>query len=204
MQDYLDEDLLPRSCSEETDSTDQICHPLNSVNAGQGDVSTPCGGTTCNQGCPAGGKHAVHLFSFGFGWGARPPRPMDKIFDCRVLTNPSKVSRTGRTGLDKRLREEVLNAPGTEEFVKRSVEHIVRELTCVERGDEGSVRLDGCDASAEQKSRHADFCFAFGCHGGEHRSVSVVLEVERRLKEESQRNPRLNAFEINVEHMVVS
>jgi len=153
------------------------------VNAG--DPAADADAADVNAGDPAADADAeVAIFSFGFASGARPlslaiqsrasqtalNSVLARTFDCRKLVNPSKQSRTGRTGLDKRLRDEVLHAPGTEAFITRCVEDILEETA----SDTVRPRSDDEHRTLLQ--------YNFGCHEGKHRSVSVAIAVAKRLQ----------------------
>lgn len=178
---YLDESLLPPTNSEEDEKS------LEDV-SGSSAADTAQPSTTMEPLHELSGSTTVFLCSFGFDNGPRPPDlnaedanysgSLDgtrdttsapcKTFDCRQLVNPSKASRKGRTGLDKRLRDEVLQAPGTAEFVRKAADRIVHDI-------------ESSDSVSEKKMTNA-FQFNFGCHGGEHRSVAVAVDVAQKLQ----------------------
>ena len=194
---YLDDDLLPPADCDESVAPEEdgdsraredadMMHrqPLNG-NVNAGDPAADADAADINAGDPAADAEAeVAIFSFGFASGARPPSlaiqsrasqtalnsVLARTFDCRKLVNPSKQSRTGRTGLDKRLRDEVLHAPGTEAFITRCVEDILEETA----SDTVRPRSDDEHRTLLQ--------YNFGCHEGKHRSVSVAIAVAKRLQ----------------------
>jgi UPF0042 nucleotide-binding protein len=111
--------------------------------------------------------HAQHLLvsclSFGFKNGV--PLDADLVFDVRFLPNPHFVPEfRDKTGKDPEVAKFVRGFPQTEEFLERVtglleylLPHYVRE---------GKSYLT----------------IAFGCTGGQHRSVMMVEEMARRLK----------------------
>ena len=189
------------SDSGESDSGDHVVYGSNTrpLNANAAQADCPCDeeadepfdhatllqnlGATRNR---RGLLKTVMVFSFGFAQGPRPPtlgttccyKEMPegcirhRTFDCRKLVNPSKKSRSSRTGLDKRLRNEVLHAPGTEEFVKKCLDEIIADLA-------KTAFPDGDDP----ENHPLIFRYDFGCHVGKHRSVAVTLAVAQRLEQ---------------------
>ena len=134
----------------------------------------------------------VVLCSFGFEEGSRvAAAAATRMFDCRHITNPSKQSRKGRTGLDKRLRDEVLQSPGCREFVKACAQEILDDMAA---------------ASARVQDDATTLTFGFGCARGKHRSVSICLEVERVLIRSAQEmdSSQLESFTLDVEHLNIS
>lgn len=115
------------------------------------------------------GVLTIEICTFGFEQGPRPARDdMDLMFDCRAIVNPSKLSRKGRSGLDKRLREEVLKSPGCTEFVNNCV---------------ASIRDVAISTSKDILTGHCSrpVKVGFGCAGGTHRSVSIAIAVASKL-----------------------
>jgi len=88
--------------------------------------------------------------------------------ECVTCGSQFQVSRHGRTGLDKRLRDEVLKTPGCSEFVAECLGQMT-EL----------IELAMQQAPSE---RPAKLVFGFGCAAGKHRSVSICVEVCLLLK----------------------
>lgn len=136
--DYLDDALLPNSDSE-GESDEELGHCGGNLN--QGAINTDekfinpednAGATKSDNDHDTKVPKTLIFYSFGFEYGCKPsvgPRrpPIGTMLrDCRRIENPSKVSRTGRTGLDKRLRDEVLNAAGAEEFWTDDVNAILQ------------------------------------------------------------------------------
>ena len=121
------------------------------------------GGAYSQEGCILN----VELVSFGFEAGPRlAADEATKIFDCRAVVNPSKLSRKGRTGLDKRLRDEVLQSPGCESFITECMQVIRDTIQSTSPEGAGSERT---------------LVFGFGCAAGHHRSVSIAETILTRL-----------------------
>ena len=105
----------------------------------------------------------VSVVSFGFKYGI--PVDTDFLADMRFLPNPHWIPELrARTGLDPEVSAYVLSQPGAAEFVDRWVELVVGVA----------------DGYLGQGKRFAQV--AIGCTGGKHRSVTVTLEVVRRLQ----------------------
>jgi UPF0042 nucleotide-binding protein len=107
----------------------------------------------------------VSLISFGFKHGA--PLDVDTLFDVRFLPNPHyDPELRPLTGHDEPVREAVLSGDGAREFLERA-------------GDLLSFLIP--HYAAEGKTY---FTLGLGCTGGRHRSVVVVEELARRLRQE--------------------
>jgi UPF0042 nucleotide-binding protein len=107
----------------------------------------------------------VSLISFGFKRGA--PLDVDTLFDVRFLPNPHyDPELRPLTGHDEPVREAVLSGDGAREFLERA-------------GDLLSFLIPRY--AAEGKTY---FTLGVGCTGGRHRSVVVVEELARRLRQE--------------------
>jgi UPF0042 nucleotide-binding protein len=105
----------------------------------------------------------VSCLSFGFKNGV--PLDADIVFDVRFLPNPHFVPEfRKRTGKDPKVAAYVRSFPQTEEFLERVTELMLYLLP--HYVDEGKSYLT----------------VAFGCTGGQHRSVMMAEEVRRRLK----------------------
>ena len=104
----------------------------------------------------------VRLLSFGFKYGI--PAHADLVLDLRFLPNPHFVEALRpKTGMDPEVSKYVLDAPQTQEFLRR-----LRPLL---------------DFSLPQHAREgkAYLTVAFGCTGGRHRSVAIAEELGRQL-----------------------
>lgn len=105
----------------------------------------------------------VSCLSFGFKNGV--PLDADLVFDVRFLPNPHFVPEFRRkTGKDPKVAEYVRSFPQTREFLDR-VSDLMLYLLPHYVG-EGKSYLT----------------VAFGCTGGQHRSVMMAVEVAKRLK----------------------
>jgi len=104
----------------------------------------------------------VSLVSFGFRYGIPPDA--DLVFDVRFLPNPQFVAHLRKfSGKDKRVARYIRSFPQTGEFLKRIegllsylIPHYIRE---------GKSYLT----------------IAFGCTGGQHRSVMMAEQIRRNL-----------------------
>jgi UPF0042 nucleotide-binding protein len=106
----------------------------------------------------------VYVLSFGYRYGV--PADSDLVFDVRFLPNPNYVPEyKHRTGLDARVARYIRSFPQTQEFVGRITSLLVYLLPHYVR--EGKSYLT----------------IAFGCTGGQHRSVYIADEIRRRLAE---------------------
>jgi RNase adapter protein RapZ len=105
----------------------------------------------------------VSCLSFGFKNGV--PLDADLVFDVRFLPNPHFVPEfRKKTGKDPKVAEYVRSFPQTEEFLDR-VSDLMLYLLPHYVG-EGKSYLT----------------VAFGCTGGQHRSVMMAVEMARRLR----------------------
>src|SRR5580658_4701673 len=105
----------------------------------------------------------VSCLSFGFKNGV--PLDADIVFDVRFLPNPHFVPEfRKRTGKDPKVAAYVRSFPQTEEFLERVSELMLYLLP--HYVEEGKSYLT----------------VAFGCTGGQHRSVMMAEEIKRRLK----------------------
>jgi RNase adapter protein RapZ len=105
----------------------------------------------------------VSIRSFGYKHGA--PRDADLLFDVRFVPNPHWVPELRpQRGTDPAVRDYVLGAEGTAEFVER-VDGLLAFLI---------PRFE-----AESKSY---LTIGIGCTGGHHRSVAIAEELAERLR----------------------
>ncbi|HVE77023.1 MAG TPA: RNase adapter RapZ [Actinomycetota bacterium] len=115
------------------------------------------------EGTPGAGI-AVNVISFGYKHGL--PLDADMVFDCRFLPNPHWVDELRPlNGTHRRVRGYVLNAEGTEPFLKKARDLIAEMLP-------GFVK----------EGRHY-LTIGVGCTGGKHRSVVIAEEITRFLTE---------------------
>ena len=106
--------------------------------------------------------------SFGFKNGV--PTEADLVFDVRFLPNPHFVPEFRKlTGKDPKVARYVLQFPQTKEFLDRT-EDLLKFLL-----------------PHYIKEGKSYLTVAFGCTGGQHRSVFIAEEMKRRLAEEGYR-----------------
>jgi RNase adapter protein RapZ len=112
----------------------------------------------------ASGKNIlVSCVSFGFRQGV--PEDADLVFDVRFLPNPHFVPEfRSLTGRDPRLAKYIRSFPQTREFISRISELLIYLLPHYIH--EGKSYLT----------------IAFGCTGGQHRSVMIAEEVGKHLR----------------------
>jgi UPF0042 nucleotide-binding protein len=104
----------------------------------------------------------VSCLSFGFKNGV--PLDADMVFDVRFLPNPHFVPEfRKKTGLDPRVAAYVRGFPQSKEFLSKVTEMMLYLLP--HYVEEGKSYLT----------------VAFGCTGGQHRSVMMAEEVKKRL-----------------------
>jgi UPF0042 nucleotide-binding protein len=105
----------------------------------------------------------VHLISFGFKYGV--PADVDALFDVRCFKNPFyDPLLKAKTGLDKEIKDYVLEDENLCEFVDK-VEEMILFLYPL-----------------YQKEGKSFFNIGIGCTGGKHRSVVIVHELLKRLE----------------------
>jgi RNase adapter protein RapZ len=105
----------------------------------------------------------VSCVSFGYKHGL--PEDADLVFDVRFLPNPHFVPEfRALTGRDRRVAEYIRSFPQTQEFISRISELLIYLLPHYIR--EGKSYLT----------------ISFGCTGGQHRSVMIAEDVNKRLR----------------------
>ncbi len=124
---------------------------------------------------PREGRLSVSLISFGFKHGT--PLDVDMLLDVRFLPNPhyDPVLRP-LTGHNEPVRDAVLGQSETKEFLAR-----LRDLLAFlipRYGAEGKTY----------------FTLGIGCTGGRHRSVAIVEDLARHLKEVGVEGPEIDLF----------
>jgi UPF0042 nucleotide-binding protein len=103
------------------------------------------------------------LTSFGFKYGI--PLDADMVSDLRFLPNPFWVPELRHsTGLDANVRDYVLAQPGAAAFLDQEF----ALLTTVVEG-------------YRRENKH-DVMVAFGCTGGKHRSVAMMMAMAARMR----------------------
>ena len=104
----------------------------------------------------------INILSFGFIYGI--PNDADLVFDVRFLANPfyEKALRL-KTGEDEEVRNYVLSKKTCKEFLKKLEDFI--SFLIPEYIKEGKTQL----------------VIAIGCSGGQHRSVTIAIELAEIL-----------------------
>lgn len=104
-----------------------------------------------------GAKHKFAVNFYSFGYKVSVPQDIETVFDVRLLPNPYWVPELKNlTGLDKEVKDFVLNAPETREYLK----HIIKYLDFY------------LEELKKNQRNHASIGFA--CSGGQHRSVVIA------------------------------
>ena len=112
----------------------------------------------------------LQLVSFAFKHGI--PLEADVVFDVRFMENPFYNDHLRPlNGLDPQVRDFVLDQPLTPRFLDQVMQFL--ELTLPGYEAEGRSRLT----------------VAFGCTGGQHRSIAIAEEVARRRRESNPGAP---------------
>ncbi len=110
----------------------------------------------------------VSCVSFGFRHGV--PEDADLMFDVRFLPNPHFIPEfRPLTGRDPKVAKYIRSFPQTREFIQRISQLLIYLLPHYIH--EGKSYLT----------------IAFGCTGGQHRSVMIAEEVTKRLKKAGYR-----------------
>ncbi len=108
------------------------------------------------------------FMSFGFKYGI--PIEADLIIDVRCLPNPYYIKELKNlTGLDKKVREYVLNSDDTQEFIKRTLNLL-----------DFSVPL-------YLKEGKSELVVGIGCTGGKHRSVTIAMQLDEHFIQKGYR-----------------
>ena len=117
---------------------------------------------------PQGGRHlAVSIESFSYKRGL--PRGLDMVFDCRFLANPYwRLELRAADGRNPDVAAYVQSDTNYAGFFDRVVELLTELLP--------AFRAEG----------KAHLSVAFGCTGGQHRSVAVAEAVAKALAEAGQ------------------
>ena len=110
----------------------------------------------------------INIQSFGFKKGV--PQEADIIMDVRFIPNPYYVpSLKHLTGNNKKVSQYVLKHEVAQEFVASMHAMLSRLIPHYVKEGKYSLRI------------------AFGCTGGQHRSVAVANEMARIFREEGRR-----------------
>ena len=108
-------------------------------------------------------KIMVYITSFGYRHGI--PVDSDLVFDVRFLPNPNYIPEfKKKTGRDARVARYIRSFPQTQEFLERIAQLLIYLLPHYIR--EGKSYLT----------------IAFGCTGGQHRSVMIADDIRKRLQ----------------------
>ncbi len=108
-------------------------------------------------------KIMVYITSFGYRHGI--PVDSDLVFDVRFLPNPNYIPEfKKKTGRDARVARYIRSFPQTQEFLDRISQLLIYLLPHYIR--EGKSYLT----------------IAFGCTGGQHRSVMIADDIRKRLQ----------------------
>ena len=109
-------------------------------------------------------KFTVAFISFGYKIAV--PQDIETVFDVRLLPNPFWVpALREKTGLDQEVKDYVLNAPETKEYLKHVFAYLDFYLEELKKNDR----------------KHATIGFA--CSGGQHRSVAIAEYVAKHYAE---------------------
>ncbi|WP_375229955.1 RNase adapter RapZ [Roseobacter sp. S98] len=114
-----------------------------------------------------GGEHRLSVSVQSFSYKRGLPRSVDMVFDCRFLTNPYWV-------------EELRVLDGRDTRVADYVSGDARFAGFAEKVEDLALLL--LPAYREEGKSHLSI--AFGCTGGQHRSVAVAERLALRLAEE--------------------
>jgi TatD DNase family protein len=118
----------------------------------------------------------VELVSFGYLRGSGQPEA-DAIYSARHISNPHGGPKTHLSGLDARLRKEVMQCDGAQELFDEIYDDI--ELRATKTGATKKLTI------------------AVGCDYGKHRSVTICEELALRLKRSGTQPHR---FRVKVVH----
>ena len=106
----------------------------------------------------------IEVMSFGFKYGL--PLDADLVFDVRFLPNPHYISELrDKNGTDQEVYDYVMEHPQSEEFYQNLMKMLVPILP------------------AYKKEGKSVLTIAFGCTGGQHRSVAFAERVSAALRE---------------------
>jgi UPF0042 nucleotide-binding protein len=112
------------------------------------------------------GKRRLSVSVQSFSYKRGLPRSVDMVYDCRFLKNPYwKPSLRALNGTDARVAAHVATDPRYDEFSQRVL-------------DLSLLILPAC---REEGKSH--FSIAFGCTGGQHRSVTLAESHAKQLAE---------------------
>ena len=100
---------------------------------------------------------AFSVMFMSFGYKKSVPQDIETVFDVRLLPNPYWVPELkDLTGLDQKVKDYVLNAPETKEYLSHVIKYLEYYLEELRKSGRG----------------HANIGIA--CSGGQHRSVAIA------------------------------
>jgi len=110
------------------------------------------------------GEQTLLISTMSFGFKNGVPAEADLVFDVRFLPNPHFIQEfRPLTGRDATVAKYVMDFPQTKEFLDRTTDML--EFLLPHYVKEGKSYLT----------------IAFGCTGGQHRSVAMAEEIKKRL-----------------------
>lgn len=102
-------------------------------------------------------KHKFTVSFYSFGYKVSVPQDIETVFDVRLLPNPYWVPELRNlTGFDQEVKDYVLKAPETKEYLKNIIKYLDFYLEELKKNDRN----------------HASIGIA--CSGGQHRSVVIA------------------------------
>ena len=104
------------------------------------------------------GENKKFIVAFSsFGYKVAVPQDIETVFDVRLLPNPYWVPHLReKTGLDEEVREYVLKAPETQEYLKNIIRYLDFYLEELKNNERNHAHI------------------AIACSGGQHRSVVIA------------------------------
>jgi RNase adaptor protein for sRNA GlmZ degradation len=114
-------------------------------------------------------KLTITIYSFGYKKSGIPPDKAGNgggyVFDCRCLPNPGREERfKDKIGLDEEVIDYLDDIPGIDDFLHAAFSLIDKHAkNYTDRG-------------------FTDLMVAFGCTGGQHRSVYCAEKIATRLE----------------------
>jgi UPF0042 nucleotide-binding protein len=118
----------------------------------------------------AAGDRELIISSTSFGFKNGVPADADLVFDVRFLPNPHFVPEFRKlTGRHPKVAKYIRQYPQTQEFLEKTTEML--KFLLPHYIEEGKSYLT----------------VAFGCTGGQHRSVFIAEEIKKRLEAEGYR-----------------
>lgn len=104
------------------------------------------------------GENKKFIVAFSsFGYKVAVPQDIETVFDVRLLPNPYWVPHLReKTGLDEEVKEYVLKAPETQEYLKNIIKYLDFYLEELKNNERNHAHI------------------AIACSGGQHRSVVIA------------------------------